>query len=459
MRLLLVPASAIVLAWSFPAGLFSGSFADHGVVVAPIPDRATDGHGWRESDAGTQRPDISAPVNAFYSQPSSLDLAEMAFDATPGSDVIVAVPAPSTVVGDALAALDAVARDSFERQAAIPLPPHRAVPHEIVCEALEAAAERNNVPAPFLIRLIWQESGFNQNAISPVGAQGVAQFMPETASNRGLDDPFNPLQSVRASARLLRDLIHRFGNLGLAAAAYNAGAKRVQDWLDKRGSLPQETRDYVKRITGLRAEDWTAKSIVPVALQVPEKSPCQHEGGVFAADGGPAQIPIPPAPPAIVAKAEAKVETKMEAKAATKVEAKTEAKAQTQAKAETRIEAKADAKHEGKAHKPIVLAEATLPASPERVEQTKLAPKPGTHGVTADAPAGRHKAAAHSATVKTTVSRTVSAKAASVKAASAKTSTKTRSHTAAKPPAKHSRTASKAAKAKPVHVADAKVRN
>jgi hypothetical protein len=453
---LLVPASVIVLAWSFPAGLFSGSFADHGVVVASIPDRATDGRGWRESDADTQRPDISAPVNAFYSQPSSLDLAEMAFDAAPGSDVTIAVPVPSTMVGDALAALDAVARDGFAQQSAIPLPPHRAVPHEIVCEALEAAAERNNVPAPFLIRLIWQESGFNQNAISSVGAQGVAQFMPETASSRGLDDPFNPLQSVRASARLLRDLIHRFGNLGLAAAAYNAGSKRVQDWLDKRGSLPQETRDYVKRITGLKAEDWTAKSILPVALQVPEKSPCQHEGGVFAADGGPAQIPMPPATPAIVAKAEAKAKTTAETKAEAKVEAKAEAKAQTQTKAAARIEAKADVKHEAKPHKPIVLAEATLPApGPERVEQAKSPPKPATHGRIADAAAGKHKAVAHSAAAKTTVTRTASAKAGSVKAAAAKS----HSHTAAKPPARHSRTASKAAKAKPVRVADAKVRN
>jgi hypothetical protein len=450
MRLLLVPASAIVLAWSFPAGLFTGSldatFGDHGVVVAPIPDGATGGHGWRDSGDGTQRTDISAPVNAFYSQPSSLDLAEMAFDATPGSDVIIAVPVPSTVVGDALAALDAVARDGLYQQAAIPLPPHRAVPHEIVCEALEAAAERNNVPAPFLIRLIWQESGFNQNAVSPVGAQGVAQFMPETASNRGLDDPFNPLQSVRASARLLRDLIHRFGNLGLAAAAYNAGSKRVQDWLDRRGSLPQETRDYVKRITGLRAEDWTAKSILPVALEVPEKSPCRHEGGVFAADGGPAQIPMPPDRPAIVAKAQPKAETKTE----TKAEAKVEAKTQTQTKAAAKIEAKADTKQEAKAHKPIVLAEATLPApDPERVEQAKAAPKPETHGRTADAPADRHKAAARPATAKTTAVRT----------ASAKTSPKTRDRTAAKPSAKHSRTTSKAAKAKPVRVADAKTRN
>ncbi|MDI3470648.1 MAG: hypothetical protein OJF62_002711 [Pseudolabrys sp.] len=434
MRLLLVPASAIVLAWSFPAGLFTGSFADHGVVVAPIPDRATDARGWHESDAGTQRPDISAPVNAFYSQPSSLDLAEMAFEAAPNTDAAISMPTPGTMIGDALAALSAVVRRGLGQQAAIPLPPHRAVPHEIVCEALEAAAERNKVPAPFLIRLIWQESGFNQNAVSPVGAQGVAQFMPETASSRGLDDPFNPLQSVRASARLLRDLIDRFGNLGLAAAAYNAGSKRVQDWLAKRGSLPQETRDYVKRITGLTAEDWTAKSILPVALQVPEKSPCQHESGVFAADGDPAQIPMPPNPPAIVAKAETKTETKVEAKAQVRTEAKIEAK----------IGAKAGTKHEAKAAKPIVLAEATLPASPERVENAKAAPKSEMHARTADASAGKAKTVTH-ATAEATVTKTASAK--------------TRGHTAARPPARHSRTASKAAKAKPVHVADAKVRN
>jgi len=138
-----------------------------------------------------------------------------------------------------------------------------------------------------------QESGFNQNAVSPVGAQGVAQFMPQTAARMRLSDPFDPLQAVHASAQLLRNLLEQFGNkLGLAAAAYNAGPKRVQDWLSKRGKLPQETRDYVQRITGRNAEEWKG-NIVAAQMRVPANAPCQREAGLYASNG-PAKIPMPP---------------------------------------------------------------------------------------------------------------------------------------------------------------------
>jgi soluble lytic murein transglycosylase-like protein len=215
---------------------------------------------------------------------------------------------PST--GDALAALEAVA-DGFDFTPArpVPLPPHRAIPHTEVCEALASAAVVNDVPAPFFIRLIWQESGFRQNVISPAGAQGVAQFMPATAAEHGLDDPFNPLQAVRASARLLRNLIHQFGNVGLAAAAYNAGPRRVQEWLDKKGKLPEETQNYVERITGKKAEQWKAKAAAVAPIRVPARAPCQREAGLYAANG-PEHIPMPPVlakdEPVKTAKAEAK---------------------------------------------------------------------------------------------------------------------------------------------------------
>jgi hypothetical protein len=166
------------------------------------------------------------------------------------------------------------------------------VPDRLVCETLADAAVDHNIPTPFLIRLIWQESRFNQNAVSPVGAQGVAQFMPATAAAMRLADPFNPLEAVRASAALLRELIGQFGNLGLAAAAYNAGPKRVQDWLAKRGSLPKETRDYVQIITGVAAEHWKSKPIAP-AIKVAARVPCQREAGLLAANG-PEKIPLPP---------------------------------------------------------------------------------------------------------------------------------------------------------------------
>jgi hypothetical protein len=89
-------------------------------------------------------------------------------------------------------------------------------------------------------------------------AQGIAQFMPGTANERRLLDPFDPVQALPKSAEYLNELRGQFGNLGLAAAAYNAGPRRVQDWLDGKGSMPAETRNYVVAITGSPVEDWAA---------------------------------------------------------------------------------------------------------------------------------------------------------------------------------------------------------
>ena len=83
----------------------------------------------------------------------------------------------------------------------------------------------------FLHKLIRQESGFDRTAISPAGAQGIAQFMPATAATRGLDDPFDPKKAIPEAAHYLSDLRKQFGNLGLAAAAYNAGPDRLRRWL------------------------------------------------------------------------------------------------------------------------------------------------------------------------------------------------------------------------------------
>ena len=109
---------------------------------------------------------------------------------------------------------------------------------DALCNALGAAAQENDLPIVFFTRLIWQESRFDPMAVSRAGAQGVAQFMPDTAMRRGLSDPFDPLEAIPKSAKLLRDLRSEFGNLGLAAAAYNAGSGRVHDWLAGRRGLP-----------------------------------------------------------------------------------------------------------------------------------------------------------------------------------------------------------------------------
>jgi len=132
---------------------------------------------------------------------------------------------------------------------------------ESICMMIESAAEANRIPVDFFARVIWRESRFRADAVGPVTrsgeqAQGIAQFMPRTASERRLLDPFDPVQALPKSAEFLRELFEEFGNLGLAAAGYNAGPRRVHDWLDGRGSLPHETLAYVLAVTGRPAEDW-----------------------------------------------------------------------------------------------------------------------------------------------------------------------------------------------------------
>jgi hypothetical protein len=126
-----------------------------------------------------------------------------------------------------------------------------------LCDLIESAAKERGLPVGFFTRLIWKESRFRSEAISPKGAQGIAQFMPYTAEERGLLDPFDPRAAIPASAHLLADLKARFGNLGLAAAAYNAGANRVTAWLAETATLPWETEDYVLAITGVAADTWS----------------------------------------------------------------------------------------------------------------------------------------------------------------------------------------------------------
>jgi Transglycosylase SLT domain len=128
-----------------------------------------------------------------------------------------------------------------------------------ICAAAETEATANNIDPSFFARLLWRESLFDPNVVSDKGAQGIAQFMPETAKRRGLEDPFDPVSAVKASASFLSDLRNQFGNLGLAAAAYNAGEQRVIRWQAGTSSLPLETQDYVAFITGKSAEDWKEK--------------------------------------------------------------------------------------------------------------------------------------------------------------------------------------------------------
>ena len=133
---------------------------------------------------------------------------------------------------------------------------------DTICLMLELAAAANGLPVEFFARVIWQESRFKPNAIGPTTrtghqAQGIAQFMPYTATERGLLNPLDPETALPEAAEFLAELRREFGNLGLAAA-YNAGPGRVRDFIDGRDSLPAQTRHYVRAITGRSVEEWAA---------------------------------------------------------------------------------------------------------------------------------------------------------------------------------------------------------
>jgi len=82
--------------------------------------------------------------------------------------------------------------------------------------------------------------------------------MPGTAAERNLLDPLNPIEALPKAAEFLKDLRSQFGNLGLAAAAYNAGPGRVQAWMAGTTSMPAQTRAYVLAVTGNTVDEWAA---------------------------------------------------------------------------------------------------------------------------------------------------------------------------------------------------------
>jgi soluble lytic murein transglycosylase-like protein len=144
-----------------------------------------------------------------------------------------------------------------------------------LCSVLEKFAIASDIPPAFFARLIWRESLFRPEAISPKGAEGIAQFMPGTARQRGLQNSFDVIDALEASAGYLEELRIRFGNLGFAAAAYNAGEQGLARFLQS-GRLPIETRDYVFAITGNLAETWRDNPPDLAAPQLDEKKSFQE---------------------------------------------------------------------------------------------------------------------------------------------------------------------------------------
>jgi hypothetical protein len=164
-----------------------------------------------------------------------------------------------------------------------------------ICQVAESAAVANGLRFEFFIQVIWQESRFRSDAVGPMTrggqrAQGIAQFMPMTAAERLLHDPFDPAQALPKSAEFLRDLRAQFGNLGLAAAAYNAGPQRVRDWLAGKRTLPSKTQTYVRMVTGRSAQEWARPEQNVSTLTISREVSCAGMAKL---------VPKPQSPPTI----------------------------------------------------------------------------------------------------------------------------------------------------------------
>ena len=134
-------------------------------------------------------------------------------------------------------------------------------------DEIAAAASEFGVDAALLRAVIHAESAFNPGAVSLKGAQGLMQLMPDTASDLGVDNPFDARQNIRGGAHYLAQLLKQFnGDERLAAAAYDAGPQNVQKY---NGVPPfDETQVYVERVGTLRRR-YTEASQPPVAAAAP----------------------------------------------------------------------------------------------------------------------------------------------------------------------------------------------
>jgi Transglycosylase SLT domain/SPOR domain len=204
------------------------------------------------------------------------------------SAMILSAVMPATALDGALPPIDnanpgakVLAADETKHGSPRPEATPDEATQETLCLIIESAAKTNDLPLEFFIRVIWQESRFQPKAVGPVTrngqrAEGIAQFMPGTANERRLLDPFDPVQALPKSAEFLSELRNQFGNLGLAAAAYNAGPRRVREWLAGSGGIPQETRNYVATITGASVDDWALAKKNERMLESESNNSCAH---------------------------------------------------------------------------------------------------------------------------------------------------------------------------------------
>jgi soluble lytic murein transglycosylase-like protein len=132
--------------------------------------------------------------------------------------------------------------------------PTMTIPHSQLVTLAEQDASAAGISPVYFTRQINKESGFNPNAVSPSGAEGIAQFEPSTAAGLGID-PFNPTQALQAAAQMMARYAKQYGGYDKALAAYNAGPANLQNAENSCGAkwlscMPAQTQNYVSAIIG-----------------------------------------------------------------------------------------------------------------------------------------------------------------------------------------------------------------
>lgn len=192
-----------------------------------------DGRAAMEAALAKQRAAASAVQESLARQRLSLE--KQTGQAERGGFFVLPPPAPLGVTASAAA----VATADCE-----------ALPPSEVDSLVEGAAKRQDLDEALLRGVIQQESAFRPCAVSPKGAMGLMQLMPASASQLGVPNPFDPQANVNAGARLLKELLTRYGgDLPLALGAYNAGSAKV----DAGAAVPEipETQEYIRRILSM----------------------------------------------------------------------------------------------------------------------------------------------------------------------------------------------------------------
>lgn len=186
--------------------------------------------------AGTQAQTLATIAQRSFETGDALNIARRSLAglslqpmADPGRRV--ASPSATTTARSGLTRLDAVRLERTERYRSL----------------IEHHSRLNHVDAALVEAIVYTESGGDALAVSPAGARGLMQLMPDTARELGVADPLNPEQSIAAGIRYLRNLLDQYGSTELALWAYNAGPGAVQG-----GVLPAETETYIPRVLGVR---------------------------------------------------------------------------------------------------------------------------------------------------------------------------------------------------------------